>query len=222
MLLSRRYISLKINRRRTNYSSKKYLALPVASITSDYHQVVIKAVVSTHKGFWNHSRWLTRVSCHLRHGWISGHTLINDIFDMATPRPVLCHKGARRSCQVQRGHSYPRESEKCLAWDATAIDSLAEPYGPRAAEATSSAAERVAEKYQIKVDYYSTCLRFCDLDLRNSRPINHERMTSFNSFDHRLTQITGGNNKQHFCTIAYLCQSNVPTKIAFHSTFVSD
>src|SRR6218665_3860214 len=81
----------------------------------------------------------------------------------------------------------PWEGGRCLAWDATVIDTGRVARSAKAAGATAEIAEaRKSAKYTAIL---SACC-FVPLAFETLGPINHEGMAFFNNLGHRLAHIT--------------------------------
>src|SRR6218665_442615 len=106
------------------------------------------------------------------------------------------------------------------AWDATVIDTLAESYRARSAEAAGAAAEIAAERKSPK--YTAILPAYCFVPLAFETlvgPINHEGMAFFNNLGHRLAQITGNSRGTTFLYERLSVDIQRFNALAFHGTF---
>src|SRR6218665_3461497 len=97
-----------------------------------------------------------------------------------------------------------------LGMDSTVIDTLAESYRARSAEAAGAAAEIAAERKSAKYTAILPAYCFVLLAFETLGPINHEGMALFNNLGHRLAQITGDSRET---------TDPLPTLICCHPAF---
>src|SRR6218665_249702 len=116
----------------------------------------------------------------------------------------------------------PWEGGSCLAWDVTAIDTLAESYSARSAEAAGAAAEIAAERKSAKYTAILPALCFVPLAFETLGPINHEGMAFFNNLGHHLAQITGDSRETTFLYQRLSVAILRFNALAFHGTFGTD
>lgn len=168
------------------------------------------------------------LSCRLGHGRTARHALINDITWRglikagfpATREPVgLVRSDGKRPDGVTL---IPWEGGRCLAWDATVIDTLAESYRARSAEAAGAAAEIAAERKSAKYTAILPAYCFVPLAFETLGPINHEGMAFFNNLGHRLAQITGDSRETTFLYQRLSVAIQRFNALAFHGTFGTD
>jgi len=168
------------------------------------------------------------LSCRLGHGRTARHALINDITWRglikagfpATKEPVgLVRSDGKRPDGITL---IPWEGGKCLAWDATVIDTLAESYRLRSAETAGAAAEIAAERKSSKYTSILPAYCFVPLAFETLGPINHEGLAFFNNLGHRLAQLTGDNRETTFLYQRLSVAIQRFNAIAFHSTFSTE
>lgn len=113
----------------------------------------------------------------------------------------------------------PWEMGKCLAWDVTVIDTLAESYLARAAETAGAAAEIAAER---KVTKYANILpQYCFIPLafETLGPINNEGLTFFTSLGRHLAKLSDDRRETFFLFQRLSVAIQRFNAVAFRGTF---
>jgi Reverse transcriptase (RNA-dependent DNA polymerase) len=168
------------------------------------------------------------MSCSLGPGRTARHALLNDIIWRglnkagfpATKEPNgLARSDGRRPDGVTL---IPWEGGKCLAWDATVINTLAESYRSRSAEVAGAAAEIAADRKTAKYTAILPSYCFVPLAFETLGPINQDGLALIKLLGHRLAQITGDNRETTFLCQRISMSIQRFNAVAFCSTFPTD
>jgi hypothetical protein len=116
----------------------------------------------------------------------------------------------------------PWEGGKCLAWDATVIDTLAESYRSRSAEVAGAAAEIAADRKTAKYTAILPSYCFVPLAFETLGPINQDGLALIKLLGYRLAQITGDNRETTFLCQRISMSIQRFNAVAFCSTFPTD
>lgn len=116
----------------------------------------------------------------------------------------------------------PWEGGKCLAWDATVIDTVAESYRARSAEVAGAAAEIAADRKTSKYTAILQSYRFVPLAFETLGPVNQDGLALINLLGYRLAQISGDNRETTFLFQRLSMAIQRFNAVAFCSTFLSN
>jgi len=143
------------------------------------------------------------LACRRSAGRTSRHHALNDLVWRALGRanvpavkePVgLLADGKRPDGATQ----IPWQSGKCMAWDVTVTDTLADSYLIATSSSAGAAAEGAAERKELKYQSLAATHTFIPLAFETFGPINAKGIAFFNHLGRRLTDCTGDMRESSF------------------------
>jgi hypothetical protein len=165
------------------------------------------------------------LACRRSSGRTPRHHTINDLVWRALvradvpaikePAGLLRSDGKRPDGLTQ----IPWQAGRCMTWDVTVTDTLAQSYLDTTSTVAGGAAEGAASRKEIKYQALANTHTFIPLAFETLGPINAKGITFFNELGRRLTAISGDSRETSYLYQRLSIAIQRFNSICFHGSF---
>jgi len=165
------------------------------------------------------------LACRRSAGRTARHHVLNDLVwralsradvpSVKEPDGLLRSDGKRPDGLTQ----IPWQGGRCMTWDVTVTDTLAESYLASTSTVAGGAAEGAASRKEAKYQALASTHNFIPLAFETLGPINSKGMSFFSELGHRLTACTGDKRETAFLFQRVSVAIQRFNAICFHGSF---
>jgi hypothetical protein len=138
-----------------------------------------------------------------------------DVPSIKEPAGLLRSDGKRPDGLTQ----IPWKAGRCMTWDVTVTDTLAESYLASTSTTAGAAAEGAASRKELKYQALASTHAFIPLAFETLGPINSKAISFFNELGHRLSTLTGEPRETAFLFQRISIAVQRFNSICFHGSF---
>ena len=168
------------------------------------------------------------LACRRSSGRPTRHHVLNDMVwrslvtagvpSIKEPAGLLRSDGKRPDGLTQ----IPWQSGKCMTWDVTVTDTLAESYLSTTSVNAGAAAEGAASRKEAKYQALATTHSFIPIAFETLGPINAKGLSFFKELGHRLSARSGETRETQFLFQRFSIAIQRFNSICFHGSFLEE